>query len=87
MQAYHALTTGFIFNELIKVTTGLDAQQYLDRYIRKPMGMRYFRYGLTKRDQDTCGDQYLHRAGQCPDQPRTHRNIGRSSGQGGGDDQ
>lgn len=51
VQAYHALTTGFIFNELIKVTTGLDAQQYLDKYIRKPMGMRYFRYGLTKRDQ------------------------------------
>ncbi|HEY6131858.1 MAG TPA: serine hydrolase domain-containing protein, partial [Halioglobus sp.] len=51
VQAYHALTTGFIFNELIKLTTGLDAQQYLDRYIRKPMGMRYFRYGLTARDQ------------------------------------
>jgi len=51
IQAYHTITTGFIFNEIIKVTTGLDAQQYLDRYIRKPMGMRYFRYGLTKRDQ------------------------------------
>jgi CubicO group peptidase (beta-lactamase class C family) len=51
VQAYHAITTGFVFNELIKVTTGLDAQQYLDRYIRKPMGMRYFRYGLAKRDE------------------------------------
>lgn len=51
VQAYHAITTGFIFNELFKVTTGLNAQQYLDRYIRKPMGMRYFRYGLTKREQ------------------------------------
>ncbi len=51
VQAYHAITTGFIFNELIKVTTGLDAQQYLNRYIRKPMGMRYFRYGLNQRDQ------------------------------------
>lgn len=50
-QAYHALTTGFIFNELIRVTTGLDAQQYLQRYISKPMGMRYFRFGLTKKDQ------------------------------------
>lgn len=49
--AYHAITSGFVFNELIKVTTGLNAQQYLDRYIRKPMGMRYFRYGLTKRDR------------------------------------
>ncbi|MFK7977582.1 MAG: serine hydrolase domain-containing protein [Halioglobus sp.] len=51
IQSYHAITSGFVFNELIKVTTGLNAQQYLDRYIRKPMGMRYFRYGLTKRDQ------------------------------------
>jgi CubicO group peptidase (beta-lactamase class C family) len=51
VQAYHALTTGFLFNELIRITTGLNAQQYLDKYIRKPMGMRYFRYGLTKREQ------------------------------------
>jgi CubicO group peptidase (beta-lactamase class C family) len=50
-QGYHALTTGFIFNELIKLTTGLDSQQYLDKYIRKPMDMRYFRFGLNKRDQ------------------------------------
>ncbi|MEZ5572831.1 MAG: serine hydrolase domain-containing protein [Halioglobus sp.] len=51
VQAYHTLTTGFIFNELIKVTTGLDAQQYLHKYISKPMGMRYFSYGLDQRDQ------------------------------------
>lgn len=51
VQGYHALTTGFIFNELIKLTTGLDSQQYLDKYLRKPMGMRYFRFGMTKRDQ------------------------------------
>ena len=51
IQAYHAITSGFIFNEIIRVTTGLNAQQYLDKYIRKPMGMRYFRYGLTQREQ------------------------------------
>ncbi|MEP5763251.1 MAG: serine hydrolase domain-containing protein [Halieaceae bacterium] len=51
IQAYHAITSGFLMDELIRVTTGLNAQQYLDRYIRKPMGMRYFRYGLPKRDQ------------------------------------
>jgi CubicO group peptidase (beta-lactamase class C family) len=51
IQAYHAITTGFVFNELIKITTGLNAQQYLQRYISKPMGMRYFRYGLSKTDQ------------------------------------
>ena len=48
--AYHAITGGFLLDELIRRTTGLTAQQYLDRYIRKPMGMRFFRYGLTKRD-------------------------------------
>ncbi len=48
--AYHAITGGFIIDELVRRTTGLTVQQYLDRYIRKPMGMRYFRYGLTRRD-------------------------------------
>lgn len=48
--AYHAITGGFLIDELIRRTTGLTVQQYLDRYIRKPMGMRYFRYGLTPRD-------------------------------------
>ena len=48
--AYHAITGGFIIDELIRVTTGLTIQQYLDRYIRKPMGMKYFRYGLTAKD-------------------------------------
>ena len=49
--AYHALTSGFILAELIKVTTGMTAQQYLKKYIADPLGMRYFRYGLTKRDE------------------------------------
>jgi CubicO group peptidase (beta-lactamase class C family) len=48
--AYHALTGGFIIDELIRVTTGMTIQQYMDRYIRKPMGMRYFRFGVTRRD-------------------------------------
>lgn len=51
IQAYHAITSGFIIGELIRVTTGMSAQQFLNRNISKPMGMRYFRYGLTKRDQ------------------------------------
>ncbi len=48
--AYHAVTGGFIIDELIRVTTGLTVQQYMDRYIRKPMDMRYFRFGVTRRD-------------------------------------
>ncbi|MEP5569554.1 MAG: serine hydrolase domain-containing protein [Halioglobus sp.] len=49
--AYHAITGGFILDELVRRTTGMTVQQYLEKYIRKPMGMRYFRYGLTKRDR------------------------------------
>jgi CubicO group peptidase (beta-lactamase class C family) len=48
--AYHAVTGGFLIDELIRVTTGLNVQQYMDRYIRKPMDMRYFRFGVTRRD-------------------------------------
>ncbi len=54
--AYHALTSGFIIDELIRVTTGLTVQQYMDRYIRKPMGMRYFRFGVTRRDLPRVAD-------------------------------
>jgi CubicO group peptidase (beta-lactamase class C family) len=51
IQAYHTITSGFLIDELIRVTTGMNAQQFLNRYISKPMGMRYFRYGLTKKDR------------------------------------
>jgi CubicO group peptidase (beta-lactamase class C family) len=54
--AYHALTGGFLIDELIRRTTGLTAQQYMDRYIRKPMEMRYFRFGVTKRDLPRAAD-------------------------------
>jgi len=61
--AYHAITGGFIIDELIRVTTGLTVQQYLDRYIRKPMGMKYFRYGLATRDLKKVGE---HRSTGLP---------------------
>jgi CubicO group peptidase (beta-lactamase class C family) len=61
--AYHAITSGFVIDELIRVTTGLTIQQYLDRYIRKPMGMKYFRYGLTTRDFKKAA---VHRATGLP---------------------
>jgi CubicO group peptidase (beta-lactamase class C family) len=57
--AYHAITSGFLIDELIRVTTGLDAQQYLDRHIRKPMGMQHFRYGFDLADRDIVATNYL----------------------------
>ena len=57
--AYHAVTGGFLIDELIRVTTGMDAQQYLDRYIRKPMGMHNFRYGFDLADRDLVAKNYV----------------------------
>lgn len=51
VQSYHAVTSGVIMDELIRVTTGMTIQQYLKRYISDPMGMRYFSYGLPEEDR------------------------------------
>lgn len=51
VQSYHAVTSGVIMDELVRVTTGQTIKQFLDRHIRKPMGMRYFHYGVPKRDR------------------------------------
>lgn len=45
-QAYHAITAGFVLGEVMERVTGETVNDILDRVIRKPMGMRYFRFGL-----------------------------------------
>lgn len=55
-QAYHALSAGFLLGELIERVTGKDANALLDEVIRKPMGMKYFTYGLN---QDTVAKHYM----------------------------
>ena len=50
--AYHALTGGYILERVVKEVTGEDIQTLLDKRIRQPMGMKYFRYGID--------DQYAH---------------------------
>lgn len=47
-QAYHAITGGYVLGELIERVTGEPLNTVLDRVIRRPMGMRYFRYGLDR---------------------------------------
>jgi len=51
VQSYHAVTSGVIMDELIRATTGMTIQESLDKYIRKPMGMKYFYYGVPKKDR------------------------------------
>lgn len=45
--AYHALTGGFILGEIIRRVTGQHIRDYLDEHVRKPLGFRYFQYGVT----------------------------------------
>src|SRR5690606_19908955 len=45
-QAYHAVTAGFVLGAVIERVTGAPLNDLLDRVIRQPMGMKYFRFGL-----------------------------------------
>jgi len=44
--AYHALTGGYILERVIQKVTGKGIQNFLDERVRKPMKMKYFRYGI-----------------------------------------
>jgi len=44
--AYHALTGGYILERVLQIVTGKTIQQFLDERVRKPMGMKYFQYGI-----------------------------------------
>ena len=56
---YHAVTSGFIIAELVRVTTGRSIREYLAECISTPMGMRYFNYGLTEADLDHAAVNYV----------------------------
>ena len=58
-QAYHAVTSGFIADELIRRTTGKTIVEYLDEKIAKPMGMKHFTYGLDETDRDKVALNYV----------------------------
>lgn len=45
-QSYHAITAGFILGEVVERVSGEPLNDVLDRVIRQPLGMRYFRFGL-----------------------------------------
>lgn len=44
--AYHAVTAGYIFGELIRRVTGKDVRQFLAETIQEPLGMEFFNYGV-----------------------------------------
>lgn len=48
--AYHAITGGVILGEIVHRVTGGTLRTLLDESIRKPLGFRYFNYGVPDAD-------------------------------------
>lgn len=44
--AYHAITTGFVFAEVVRRVTGRDIRTFLDDEIRRPLGFETLSYGV-----------------------------------------
>lgn len=49
---YHATTAGFMLGLLIEAVTQKSLPQVVDEVLRKPMGLRYFNYGLAPKFRD-----------------------------------
>lgn len=58
VQAYHAVTAGYILGEVIERVTGKDLRTYLHEVIEKPLGMDYFNYGLRPELRDRVALNY-----------------------------
>lgn len=52
VQAYHAVTGGFILGEIIRRVTGQHIRDFLTEAIREPLGMHYFNYGVRSDQLD-----------------------------------
>ena len=48
--AYHAITGGTIMAEIIRRVTGKDIREMLADTVQKPLGFRYFNYGVPEKD-------------------------------------
>ena len=52
VQAYQAITSGFILGEIVRRVTGQDIQDFLTARVREPMKMKSFKYGVAPEDLD-----------------------------------
>jgi CubicO group peptidase (beta-lactamase class C family) len=48
--AYHAITGGFVLGEVVRRVTGKSINRVLDEEIRRPLGLRWMRYGVRRAD-------------------------------------
>jgi CubicO group peptidase (beta-lactamase class C family) len=56
--AYHAITGGFVLERVLRTVTGAGIDAYLERRIRKPMGMKYFTYGARPEHREALALNY-----------------------------
>lgn len=59
VQAYHAVTSGFVADELIRKTTGKTINEYLKEKIADPMGMKNFTFGVPQEQQMQVARNYV----------------------------
>lgn len=56
--AYHAITGGTILAEIIRRVTGKDIREMLTEAVQKPLGLRYFNYGVPEADIPNVAKNY-----------------------------
>lgn len=59
VQAYHAVTSGFVADELIRKTTGKTIAEYLKEKIADPMEMENFTFGVHGEEQQQVARNYV----------------------------
>jgi CubicO group peptidase (beta-lactamase class C family) len=47
--AYHAITGGAIMGEIVRRVTGVDIGAFLRKSVQKPLGFKYFSYGVPEK--------------------------------------
>ena len=52
VQAYQAVTSGFILGEIIRRVTGQEIRDFLTEKVREPLKMKHFNYGVAPEDLD-----------------------------------
>lgn len=59
VQAYHAITAGFVLGEVIRRVTGRELRDVITESFRQPLGLRHFNYGLDEAGQDIAAYNYF----------------------------
>lgn len=55
---YHAVTGGFVLGEIARKVTGMDMRELQAELIQKPLGLKYFNFGVEKEDFSKVAQNY-----------------------------